>query len=424
MKSRSCVQHTELLQALAKYRRSFAVKTFSHAPVTIVLRCLHSASFETRVAAADVLATFCERLGPSMAGVALAALTELETVRFDKVKPVRDAVMEAIQLFRVLVPRKPSTPQTKVQTPPPWSRAARKARKSDGSTASTPRSSRADSQVSPRSTPKRIDVMPSSRHRVNSSPRVSRAESRTGESGTHLERASSRTDQEREEFGHSVGAKVETQISRWAAKTSHLRTTSDNARPKNRKKNRPARVPLFAQEPNHAFFEAQKQSAVDILDLPPPPTHLMEKFAVEHTPIRKPRHKVRKKIRGRSLQRVERTLVRLKGQQMMLRTQPGVALDKADKNLTNLTRAGEPDRKIGENYGSTSDDHAEAQVPDSTHIVRDDHAASTAKSDTGLLALMADFDMPTPRPVGEAQTTIDGANSSDCQIHQRDAEKK
>jgi hypothetical protein len=68
--SRSCTACTELLQALANVAEVCGEDLFPHAPVTAALGCLQAKAFETRIAAADVLATFAERLGPSMAGVA------------------------------------------------------------------------------------------------------------------------------------------------------------------------------------------------------------------------------------------------------------------------------------------------------------------------------------------------------------------
>ena len=63
-------REAELLQALANVAEVCGEDLFPHAPVTAALGCLQAKAFETRIAAADVLATFAERLGPSMAGVA------------------------------------------------------------------------------------------------------------------------------------------------------------------------------------------------------------------------------------------------------------------------------------------------------------------------------------------------------------------
>ena len=178
------------------------------------------------MAAADVLATCALRLGDSMIGLAPMVMEELETVRFDKVKPVREAVLEAVEAFAPLLP-----------VPDAATAAKEKAERTPKS-ALPPRSARRSSRASSGST--------TSHQELFSSPAPSESPGASSDASELLRSSSGR------ELGSSKGAVAEEEIGKWAAE--------EESRGRKRTRKRSARVPLSAQQPNPNFFRQQDQA--------------------------------------------------------------------------------------------------------------------------------------------------------------------
>ncbi|CAL9134796.1 unnamed protein product [Musa textilis] len=66
----------------------------------IVRECLESSEWPTRKAAADTLCVLASHSSHLLRDGAAATITALDACRFDKVKPVRDSMMEALQLWK------------------------------------------------------------------------------------------------------------------------------------------------------------------------------------------------------------------------------------------------------------------------------------------------------------------------------------
>ncbi|KAJ8458199.1 hypothetical protein OPV22_031125 [Ensete ventricosum] len=66
----------------------------------IVRECLESSEWATRKAAADTLCVLASHSSHLLGDGAAATITALDACRFDKVKPVRDSMMEALQLWK------------------------------------------------------------------------------------------------------------------------------------------------------------------------------------------------------------------------------------------------------------------------------------------------------------------------------------
>ncbi|CAL9777860.1 unnamed protein product [Musa acuminata subsp. burmannicoides] len=66
----------------------------------IVRECLESSEWVTRKAAADTLCVLASHSSHLLGDGAAATITALDACRFDKVKPVRDSMMEALQLWK------------------------------------------------------------------------------------------------------------------------------------------------------------------------------------------------------------------------------------------------------------------------------------------------------------------------------------
>lgn len=221
LNSKSCAARTELLQALANIAEVSREDLFPHAPFTAVLKCLHSSSFDTRVAAADVLGTCGLRLGASMVGLAPMIVQELEGKRFDTVKPVRDAVLEAIDAFAPLMP--------------PTDEGAREA-DAPG----------AESGMTSVTLPTTSEDSPGYSSRARQHLTFSPASALTTASGNS-------DDTDDDDLDTSRGAQVEGEIKGWAAAQQEERTGKQSSK-RNRSKRR---VPLFAQQPNLNFFAQQ-----------------------------------------------------------------------------------------------------------------------------------------------------------------------
>jgi hypothetical protein len=217
LNSKSCAARTELLQALANIAEVSREDLFPHAPFTAVLKCLHSSSFDTRIAAADVLATCGLRLGESMVGLAPMIVQELEGKRFDSIKPVRDAVLEAIDVFAPLMPASDEGAEQAYDVDP-----------GDCVTAETDSPSYSSR----------------SRQHLTFSPAASDSALTAG-SGN-----SDGSDDNDDDLGTSRGAQVEGEIRGWGAAHEGRNTKQPSKR--NRSKRR---VPLFAQQPNPNFFQ-------------------------------------------------------------------------------------------------------------------------------------------------------------------------
>lgn len=79
---------------------------------------LASGDFPTRKASADTLATLATRLGPAMIPFRDEVLVILEDLRFDKVKPVRESVVAAVEAFKGLsAPGTPALSDERPKTP-------------------------------------------------------------------------------------------------------------------------------------------------------------------------------------------------------------------------------------------------------------------------------------------------------------------
>eukprot|EP00250_Pteridium_aquilinum_P002056 c12265_g1_i1 orf=1180-4047(-) len=89
------------------------VGALGQAQLTMVMPCVHEAlensDWATRKAAAETLGHISTNPGYSLASFRELTLSNLESCRFDKVKPVRDSVLDAIQLWK-------SLPGTEVET--------------------------------------------------------------------------------------------------------------------------------------------------------------------------------------------------------------------------------------------------------------------------------------------------------------------
>jgi ribosomal protein L29 len=242
LNNKSCAARTELLQALANIAEVSREDLFPHAPFTAVLKCLHSSSFDTRIAAADVLATCALRLGDSMVGLAPMVVQELEGKRFDSVKPVRDAVLEAIDAFAPLMP--------------PPEEAAEEARTVGAETAPAAAAPPAAAAVAEgrEGTPGRS----SSRSRQQLTFTSPGADSSPG-AGTGGVDYDDDSDTDNSDLGTSRGAQFEGEIRGWAAAEEGRKKKKRSSTKRNRAARR---VPLNAQQPNLKFFQQQDPEAL------------------------------------------------------------------------------------------------------------------------------------------------------------------
>ncbi|XP_020265965.1 TORTIFOLIA1-like protein 2 isoform X2 [Asparagus officinalis] len=70
--------------------------------VTSILETLKSADWTTRKAASVALASIAVHVGPSLGSCRTSCILSLESCRFDKVKPVRDTIMHALQCWKTV----------------------------------------------------------------------------------------------------------------------------------------------------------------------------------------------------------------------------------------------------------------------------------------------------------------------------------
>eukprot|EP01018_Ginkgo_biloba_P026768 Gb_39526 [translate_table: standard] len=80
--------------------------------VPCMLGTLQSSDWTTRKAAAEAFARMALGLGPLLTSFKSSCLTALESCRFDKVKPVRDAVVQTLQAWKSIPDSKSSSPLT------------------------------------------------------------------------------------------------------------------------------------------------------------------------------------------------------------------------------------------------------------------------------------------------------------------------
>ncbi|XP_042382989.1 TORTIFOLIA1-like protein 2 [Zingiber officinale] len=91
----------ELIRSIIQAGFALATQTLS-AAVNSILDALKSNDWATRKTASLVLAAIAVNPGSSLAPLRNSCIRSLESCRFDKVKPVRDSVLHAIQCWRVL----------------------------------------------------------------------------------------------------------------------------------------------------------------------------------------------------------------------------------------------------------------------------------------------------------------------------------
>ncbi|CAA0813952.1 Microtubule-associated protein TORTIFOLIA1 [Striga hermonthica] len=92
-----------LLQVVSSLSQVGAISQHSLEPLLQSIHgCLSSADWATRKAAADTLIVISSNSGNITAEVAVSTLNALEASRFDKVKPVRESMTEALQTWKKL----------------------------------------------------------------------------------------------------------------------------------------------------------------------------------------------------------------------------------------------------------------------------------------------------------------------------------
>ncbi|WOK92695.1 microtubule-associated protein TORTIFOLIA1-like [Canna indica] len=91
----------ELIRSIIQGGRALAQHALS-AAVNSILEALKSSDWATRKAASVALAGIAVNPGSSLAPLRSSCIRSLESCRFDKVKPVRDSIMHAIQCWRAL----------------------------------------------------------------------------------------------------------------------------------------------------------------------------------------------------------------------------------------------------------------------------------------------------------------------------------
>nr|XP_009417228.1 PREDICTED: microtubule-associated protein SPIRAL2-like [Musa acuminata subsp. malaccensis] len=90
-----------LLSVISSLAQVGAISPQSMQQVLQTIReCLENSDWATRKAAADTLCVLASHSSHVLGDGATATITALEACRFDKVKPVRDSMMEALQLWK------------------------------------------------------------------------------------------------------------------------------------------------------------------------------------------------------------------------------------------------------------------------------------------------------------------------------------
>ncbi|KAH0434764.1 hypothetical protein IEQ34_026759 [Dendrobium chrysotoxum] len=99
--AQSCLAKGSLLSVLSKLAQVGAISSLSIPNVLQSVReCLENNDWATRKAAADTLSVLASQSSHLVADAASQTIASLEACRFDKVKPVRESMMEALQLWK------------------------------------------------------------------------------------------------------------------------------------------------------------------------------------------------------------------------------------------------------------------------------------------------------------------------------------
>ncbi|XP_028551339.1 microtubule-associated protein TORTIFOLIA1 isoform X2 [Dendrobium catenatum] len=99
--AQSCLAKGSLLSVLSKLAQVGAISSQSMPNVLQSVReCLENNDWATRKAAADTFSVLASQSSHLIADGASQTIASLEACRFDKVKPVRESVMEALQLWK------------------------------------------------------------------------------------------------------------------------------------------------------------------------------------------------------------------------------------------------------------------------------------------------------------------------------------
>ncbi|KAH0469736.1 hypothetical protein IEQ34_001294 [Dendrobium chrysotoxum] len=99
--AQSCLAKGSLLSVLSKLAQVGAISSQSIPNVLQSVReCLENNDWATRKAAADTLSVLASQSSHLVADAASQTIASLEACRFDKVKPVRESMMEALQLWK------------------------------------------------------------------------------------------------------------------------------------------------------------------------------------------------------------------------------------------------------------------------------------------------------------------------------------
>ncbi|CAM6036847.1 unnamed protein product [Sphagnum compactum] len=108
---------SSLLTVVGSLAQSIGVRSSSQLAVlvTSAQEALESNEWATRKAAADMLACVATGLGSSLTTFKSSCCASLEACRFDKVKPVRDSVVEALQVWKAI----PDAADSHMPPPPP-----------------------------------------------------------------------------------------------------------------------------------------------------------------------------------------------------------------------------------------------------------------------------------------------------------------
>lgn len=298
VESSICLARKEILWVIANLTEVCRDDMFPHIPLPAILKCLSDKDFDTRCAAADTLATFARRLPAPMASVAANVISELNKHRFDAIRPVREAIAEAVTAFGF------SAELAQLNEDPP------DVSPEEGSPSSS--QSQTDALPSPQQGTelRRSLLVGSAQRRRSPTPRKpSGSDAPSAEplrSWPAPDRAALSTSNEAAEAGQMLHNYAEARAAAATAATADSPVSTKKAGA-----HKPPRTPVFGRAPNMAFFAAQDRDiateaalaeAQRKFEMEPPKVAAVEVLAV---PVEPPRQRSPSEMSGSPLSGVE-----------------------------------------------------------------------------------------------------------------------